>query len=148
MNHEARAMHDKLSNQPASSSVGPDVRHGPGPTLMGAGTLLANEVYNQTSEDLGEIKEIMLDMRNGRVSYAVLSFGGFFGMGDKLFAVPWSALKLDTANKRFTLNVEKNRLEHAPGFDKEAWPDMADPSWVRSIHAYYGTSPSAEELRD
>jgi sporulation protein YlmC with PRC-barrel domain len=55
---------------------------------MGANTLVGNDVYNRESQDLGEIKEIMLVMRSGRVSYAVLSFGGFMGIGEKLFAVP------------------------------------------------------------
>jgi surface antigen len=68
-----------------------------------------------------------------------LSFGGFLGIADKLFAVPWSALKLDTANKRFLLDVEKKSLESAPGFDKDDWPDMADPTWQNTINSYYGT---------
>ena len=114
---------------------------GPGPILMGAGTLIGNDVYNHKGEDLGDIKEIMLDVRSGKVSYAVLSFGGFLGMGEKLFAVPWSALTLDTKNKRFVLNVEKDRLEHAPGFDKDKWPNMVDESWAKDIHAWYGTKP-------
>ena len=84
----------------------------------------------------------MLDVNTGRVSYAVLSFGGFLGMGDKLFAVPWNALTLDTVNKRFVLNVGKARLESAPGFDKDNWPDMADPVWEDGIHSYYGTTTS------
>ena len=71
---------------------------GPGPQLMGADTLIGNDVYNQNDEDLGDIKEIMLDTNTGKVSYAVLSYGGFLGMGEKLFAVPWEALKLDTEN--------------------------------------------------
>jgi hypothetical protein len=78
-------------------------------------------------------------MNTGRVAYAVLSFGGFLGIADKLFAVPWSALKLDTENKRFILNVDKERLESAPGFDKDHWPDMADPTWQNTINSYYGT---------
>ena len=89
---------------------------GPGPRLMGAETLIGNDVYNLQDEDLGDIKEIMLDMESGEVSYAVLSFGGFLGIADKLFAVPWSALKLDTENKRFTLDVDKEKLESAPTF--------------------------------
>jgi sporulation protein YlmC with PRC-barrel domain len=121
-------------------------RRGPGPQVMDANTLVGNDVYNQKDEDLGEIKEIMLDMGTGRVGYAVLSFGGFLNMGGKLFAVPWEALTLDTANKRFVLNVEKSRLENAPGFDKDDWPDMADPAWAKGIHAYYGTNPSADNL--
>ena len=120
---------------------------GPGPELMGADTLSGNDVYNQKDEDLGDIKEIMLNMRTGRVSYAVLSYGGFLGMGEKLFAVPWEALTLDTKNKRFVLNVEKDRLANAPGFDKEQWPNMADQSWAEGIHAFYGTQPHTDDLR-
>ncbi|MCO8311783.1 PRC-barrel domain-containing protein [Pseudomonas mandelii] len=114
---------------------------GPGPDLMGADTLIGNDVYNHNEEDLGDIKEIMLDVRSGRVSYAVLSFGGFLTMGEKLFAVPWNALTLDTVNKRFVLNVEKERLENAPGFDKDNWPNMADETWATEIHSFYGTKP-------
>jgi sporulation protein YlmC with PRC-barrel domain len=114
---------------------------GPGPELMGADTLRGNGVYNQKGEDLGDIKEIMLDMRSGRVAYAVLSFGGFLGMGEKLFAVPWDALTLDTASKHFLLNVDKDRLKTAPGFDKDQWPNMADATWAKGIHDYYGTTP-------
>ncbi len=113
---------------------------GPGPRLMGADTLIGENVYNHKDEDLGDIKEIMLDMNTGRVAYAVLSFGGFLGMADKLFAVPWDALKLDTENKRFILNVDKERLESAPGFDKDKWPDMVDPAWQNTISSYYGTT--------
>ncbi len=113
---------------------------GPGPGLMGADTLVGNDVYNCQGENLGDVKEIMLDMATGRVSYAVLSFGGFLGMGEKLFAVPWDALKLDTANKRFTLDVSKERLKAAPGFEKDSWPNMSDKTWSDGIHSYYGTS--------
>ena len=123
-----------------------DTKHGPGPALMGANTLTGNDVYNQSEEKLGDIKEYMLDMRNGRVSYAVLSFGGFLGLGEKLFAVPWSALTLDTVNKRFTMNLDKNRLADAPGFDKDKWPDMANPEWAQGIHTYYGTKPYVEDV--
>jgi len=88
----------------------------------------------------------MLDMRTGRVSYAVMSFVDFLGMGEKLFAVPWNALVLDTKNRRFVLNIAKHRLTTAPGFDKGKWPDMADPSWAKGIHDYYGAKQYAEEV--
>ena len=114
---------------------------GPGPSLMGADTLIGEDVYNHREEDLGDIKEVMLDMRSGKVAYAVLSFGGFLGMGEKLFAVPWNALTLDTVNKRFILNVEKDRLKDAPGFDEDHWPNMADTTWATGVHNYYGTRP-------
>jgi sporulation protein YlmC with PRC-barrel domain len=115
---------------------------GPGPALMGADTLIGDNVVNGSEEDLGEIKEIMLDMNTGQVAYAVLAFGGFLGMGEKLFAVPWQALHLDTTNKRFVLNVDKDRLKTAPGFNADAWPDMGDISWANQIHSFYGTDPS------
>ncbi len=113
---------------------------GPGPELMGADTLLGNDVYNNADEDLGDIKEFMIDMATGKVAYAVLSFGGILGMGDKLFAVPWAALKLDTVNKRFTLDVTKEAMKDAPGFDKDKWPRMADATWAQGLHSFYGTS--------
>jgi hypothetical protein len=119
----------------ASSSMGP------GPSLMGADTLIGDSVVNGSEEDLGDIKEIMLDMHTGQVAYAVLSFGGFLGIGEKLFAVPWGALHLDTVNERFVLNVDKARLKNAPGFDPGAWPDMSDVNWAKQIHTFYGTSP-------
>jgi len=116
-------------------------KQGPGPELMGAHTLAGEDVYNTKDEDLGDIKEIMIDMRSGRIAYAVLSFGGVLGMGKKLFAVPWSALVLDTANKRFTLDINKDKLEGAPGFDKDAWPRMADQAWAKEVHSYYKAKP-------
>ena len=112
---------------------------GPGPQLMGADTLMGNDVYNKDGEDLGDIKEFMIDMASGRIAYAVLSFGGLLGMGDKLFAVPWGALALDTANKRFTLNLPKAKLKEAPGFDKSNWPSMSDKAWATGLHSFYGT---------
>lgn len=124
-----------------TDTAGPDERTGPGPDLMGAATLIGNAVCNHRDESLGDIKEIMLDMRSGTISYAVLAFGGLFGMGEKLFAVPWQALVLDTRRKRFVLNVELARLKDAPGFNQSHWPDMADKTWVAQIDSYYGTRP-------
>lgn len=131
---------------------------GPGPALMGADTLIGDDVYNHSDEELGDIKEIMLDMRTGQIAYAVLSFGGILGMGDKLFAVPWERLTLDPVNKRFLLNVEKGQLKDAPGFDKNNWPDMGSEAWNQQMEAFYGSGtrygsmagsrmPSGSELR-
>lgn len=125
-----------------ASSLNSDAA-GPGPTLMGADTLIGDDVYNHQQENLGDIKEIMLDMRTGEVAYAVLSFGGILGMGEKLFAVPWQRLTLDTANRRFLLDIGKERLKNAPGFDKNNWPDMASSDWGNQISTFYGTSAGA-----
>lgn len=115
---------------------------GHGPALMGAGTLIGDDVVNGQEESLGDIKEIMLDTRTGYVAYAVLSFGGFMGIGEKLFAVPWQALQLDTVNKRYVLNIDKEGLKAAPGFDPNDWPDMTNVAWVTQIHNFYGLDPS------
>ena len=114
---------------------------GPGPRLMLASTLEGNSVINREGEKLGSIDEIMLDVPMGRIAYAVLSSGGFLGVGDKLFAIPWGALTLDTDNKCFILDVSKERLEKAPGFDKDHWPSLADQSWASNVHRYYVTQP-------
>ena len=114
---------------------------GPGPRIMAADTLVGDKVRNGINEELGSIEHIMLDVPHGRIAYAVLSFGGFLGMGDKLFAVPWPALILDTVNKGFILDATKERLEKAPGFNKDHWPSMADESWARGVHNYYKVTP-------
>jgi hypothetical protein len=77
-------------------------------------------------------------VEDGEVEYAVLSFGGFLGLGDKLFAVPLTAMSLDREDKCFVLNVDKERLTDAPGFDKNHWPNWADPEFRSSITNYYG----------
>ena len=112
--------------------------------VMSAGTLAGDRVRNAAGDDLGKIEEIMLDVPSGRIAYAVLSFGGFLGMGNKLFAVPWSALTLDEAEHEFILDVPKETLENAPGFDKDNWPDMSDPAWGSQIYGYYGRTPDWE----
>lgn len=118
--------------------VGGTPGEGPGPEIMAADTLEGDDVVNSKGEDLGEIKDIMVDVRSGRVAYAVLSSGGFLGMGDKLFAIPWSALTLDADHKCFILDVEKEKLQQAPGFDKDHWPSMADTVWAQQVHDYFG----------
>jgi sporulation protein YlmC with PRC-barrel domain len=113
--------------------------------VMSASTLAGDRVRNSAGDDLGKIEEIMIDVPTGRVAYAVLSFGGFLGMGSKLFAIPWEALTLDEREHEFILNVDKQRLENAPGFDKDSWPDMADPSFGKEIYGYYGYEPYWDE---
>ena len=85
----------------------------------------------------------MIDLDDGLIAYAVLSFGGFLGMGDKLFAIPWEALILDTENHAFILDVDKEVLKNAPGFDKDHWPGTAEyeAGWLMDIYEYYGYSP-------
>jgi sporulation protein YlmC with PRC-barrel domain len=109
------------------------------PYVLSATTVTNDSVVNSRGEDLGKIEDIMLDMDDGRIAYAVVSFGGFLGIGDKLFAVPWNSMQIDADNHRFVLDVPKEKLENAPGFDKNSWPDFADRSLGREIYEYYGT---------
>jgi sporulation protein YlmC with PRC-barrel domain len=111
------------------------------PRVLAADTLTGDKVVNLQNEDLGKIEHLMIDLATGRIAYAVLSFGGFLGMGDKLFAIPWSALTVDTVEKRFILKVDKELLKLAPGFDKERWPNMADRAWGTQVFKYYGAKP-------
>src|ERR1039457_5887851 len=89
--------------------------------VLAASTLAGDSVRNAAGEDLGKLDELMIDIPSGRVAYAVLSFGGVLGMGNKLFAVPWSALRVDEDEKFFILDVDKTKLEKAPGFDKSKY---------------------------
>lgn len=109
---------------------------GSGPVLASS-TLNGENVRNAQGEDLGEIKDLMINTADGTIEYAVLSFGGWLGMGDKLFAVPWNTMRLDTVNHCLVLDVPKERLKDAPGFDKDNWPDFADPTFTNRISNYY-----------
>src|SRR5688572_33447888 len=86
----------------------------PGPFVMSSETLIGDSVVNRKDEDLGTIEHVMVDVPSGRIAYAVLACGGVFGLGEKLFAIPWGALTLDAERRCFVLDVAKDRLEKAP----------------------------------
>lgn len=113
------------------------------PQVLSASTMIGNKILNPAGEQLGSIKELMIDPDDGFIIYAVLSFGGFLGMGDKLFAIPWEALTLDIEKDAFIFDVDKEVLKNAPGFDKDHWPDNAqyEAGWLLDIYEYYGYSP-------
>lgn len=113
----------------------------PGPFVMSCDTFAGDGVVNRANEDLGKIAHIMIDVPSGRIAYAVLACGGVFGIGEKLFAIPWGALTLDADRQCFVMDIDKERLDKAPGFDKDHWPAMADRAWAASIHDYYGVRP-------
>ncbi|GLH73399.1 hypothetical protein GETHLI_19010 [Geothrix limicola] len=110
-------------------------------TPLKASSILGTRVVDVHAESLGNIKELVIDPETGRVAYAVVAFGGFLGMGEKLFAIPFKSFDYDKANNQYTLQVPKTLLEKAPGFDADHWPSMSDEHWNRDIHAYYGYSP-------
>ena len=137
MNTEYSRMSESTRDIPASPL--------PHPRVMAVGTFTGYRVVNPVGEDLGKIEDIVIDMESGRIAYAVLSFGGFLGFGNKLFAIPWEALRLSSQDDEFILHVNKEVLDNAPGFDKDHWPEMADRQWGASIYSYYGYRPYWEE---
>lgn len=100
--------------------------------------LIDERVRNSAGDNLGKIEDIVVDPLTGVIQYAVLSFGGFLGVGDKLFAIPWAALSISPSQDYVLLDVDKETLERAPGFDRRHWPDMSDAAWQSDIHRYYG----------
>ena len=111
------------------------------PAVLSADTLKNETVSNPAGEKLGKIEDYMIDLESGRIAYCVLSFGGFLGVGSKLFAVPWQAMKLDTEEHRFVLDVPKDRLKNAPGFDKGDWPGTEDREFETKVYAFYKIRP-------
>src|SRR5215471_15151768 len=111
---------------------------------LSATTIIGDPVRNALDENLGKIEDLMIDLSNGRVAYAVLSFGGFLGVGNKLFAVPFRAMTVDTEHHAFVLDVPKERLKDAPGFDKDNWPDISDMEYRSQIYSYYNVPPDWE----
>jgi len=106
-----------------------------------ASKVIGFNVKNRQGEELGQIEELVIDPQDGRIAYAVLSVGGFLGMGDKLFAIPWEALTPMPEQQTFNLDVDKEKLAKAPGFDENTWPDMANREWGTSVHKYYDQKP-------
>ena len=111
------------------------------PRLLSASTISGDKVRNTSGEDLGKIEDLMVDLDHTRIAYAVVSFGGMMGMGSKLFAIPMEALAVDTDAHEFVLNVPRETLEKAPGFDKNNWPDTSDLEWQARIYSHYGYAP-------
>jgi sporulation protein YlmC with PRC-barrel domain len=111
------------------------------PSMQRVSNLNSLTVENPEGENLGKIEDLMLDLPTGRVSYAVLSFGGILGIGDKLFAIPWDMLKMDTENNALVINIDPEMLENAPGFDRDNWPDHTDSEWLSNVYNYYGYRP-------
>jgi sporulation protein YlmC with PRC-barrel domain len=116
-----------------------------------SGALKASDVIGMKVQDtegksLGSIKDLVIDPQDGDVQYAVLDFGGFAGVGDKYFAVPWEALQLNPADKKIALDVSKKDLKDAPGFDKNNWPDLSEDQQAIVIYEFYDVPRPDQEM--
>lgn len=110
------------------------------PKLLSASSIDGTNVKNPVGEDIGKLKDLMIDWNSGNVVYAVMSFGGFLGMGEKLFAIPLESFTFkDTlGDEHAVLDVKKEQLENAPGFDKDNWPQQPDYQFIDTVHTFYG----------
>jgi sporulation protein YlmC with PRC-barrel domain len=108
---------------------------------LSAGTLKGDAIKNHNDETLGELEEIVIDVDAGKVAYGVLASGGFLGMGEKFFAIPWEMLTVDTDEKVLRLDLDKEIFEEAPGFDKDDWPDPSDLEYTGTVYEYYSIEP-------
>ena len=88
-----------------------------------ATSIVGDKVLNDAGEHMGSIKDIMMDIRIGRIEYYVVEFGGFLGIGEKFFAIPFNRLQIDPEKKVFRFSESKETLKKAPGFDKHHWPE-------------------------
>jgi sporulation protein YlmC with PRC-barrel domain len=118
-----------------------------------ASRIIGMDVVNRQGEKVGDIEDIVLD-RNGNAAYAVVSTGGFLGIGEKLHAIPWRSLQTNTGADKFVLDISKDRLSRAPGFDANNWPNVNDPKWSAENRKHFpeagqaGTSSTAATSRD
>lgn len=106
-----------------------------------ASKIIGTGVVNPQGDGLGNIKELVVDPVTGRVAYAVVAFGGFLSMGEKLFAIPFTAFSYRVSQNEYVLDISKERLEAAPGFDADHWPAFTDEKWNRHVYKYYERSP-------
>ena len=106
-------------------------------SIVNADNVIGVDVKNNQDESLGEVEALMLDKLTGKVAYVVLSFGGFLGMGEKLFALPWSIFSYDNNDDCFKIPLNKEQLKNSPGFEKDQWPDMSNQQWNDSIQNHY-----------
>ena len=108
---------------------------------LSAGTITGDTVRNRADEEIGKVEEIMIDLDQGQVAYMVMASGGFLGIGDKYFAIPWSLVEVDTENHDVVVDLSKETIENAPGFDRDNWPDLSDVGWLNEVYVYYDLEP-------
>lgn len=106
--------------------------------LIGSDKVEGTAVYGADNEQIGSIERVMIDKVSGKVAYAVLSFGGFLGIGDDHYPLPWQTLKYDTGLGGYRTGVTKTQLEGAPKYENDNSWDWADDTRARSVNNYYG----------
>jgi sporulation protein YlmC with PRC-barrel domain len=121
------------------------------PKIHRASEVIGLNVMTPDNEDtIGEVDDLVLDSDNGTIRYAAVSVGGFLGIGDKLVAVPWKAFecrKDEDGNSYLSLDTTKEKLEKAPGFDQDNWPDFGNQTWSTENDRHYGVNVNVNTNR-
>ncbi len=100
------------------------------------------ELYDQKGVEIGNIKDVLVHPNSGKVAYGVLSLDKWPSVGDKMTTVPWTLIRQsEKATTGFVVNVDRSKLESAPHFETNAWPDYSDPEWNTTTYGYYGVNP-------
>jgi hypothetical protein len=106
--------------------------------LIGSDKVEDTNVYDTKGEKMGSIKRVMIEKKSGQVAYAVLSFGGFLGLGADYYPIPWASLNYDTRLGGYRLDITEERLKKAPKYTGDSW-DWEDRERGRKVYEYYGT---------
>jgi hypothetical protein len=122
------------ANMPRSGEVATDETR----NLISADKVTGTSVYNRQGEKLGSVYDVMLNKSTGQVAYAIMSFGGFLGMGESYHPLPWRALTYDTRQDGYVVDIDRSRLENAPTYTARDEPDWADRSYSQRVDSYYG----------
>lgn len=109
--------------------------------LVTANGLFGDKVVTPRNETLGTVTELLLDAPRGCIAYAVIAHGGFMGVDQQFYAVPWTALAWDAENRRLVLDADRATLAGAPRFDRERWAQEAGADWHEAVHRHYRTRP-------
>ena len=109
--------------------------------LISSDKVEGTSVYDRQGTSLGSVQTVMIDKYSGQVAYAVMSFGGFLGIGERYHPLPWRALTYDTAQGGYVVDISREQLERAPSYGRDEAP-WSDPSYGRSVHDYYGVTYS------
>jgi hypothetical protein len=107
-------------------------------SLIAASKVEGTSVYNRRGESLGSIYDVMIGKRSGKVGYAIMSFGGFLGMGERYHPLPWEVLDYDEQQGGYVVDLDKQRLQDAPSYGVDETPDWSNRDYGRRIDEYYG----------
>ncbi len=109
--------------------------------LIAADRIAGTAVYDTAANHIGEVHDLMIDKASGQVAYAILSFGGFLGLGERYYPVPWNLLTYDVKLAGYVVPIDRSKLDAAPNYDSRGQQDLEDEASAQRIHDFYGIQP-------